>query len=102
MGAGTLDHPVEGVGEHKAKLSRVAVHCIDLRPPVQMRLEVDSAGQDMVKDTIHKLSNTNIPSSALTTYVSDYSVQRIDQDEVKGGRGGRGQADLEEKKRKHV
>lgn len=31
------------------------------------------------------------------TYISDYSVQRVDQDKVKGGRGGGGQADLQNK-----
>lgn len=31
---------------------------------------------------------------ALQTYIGDYSVQRVDQDKVKGGGGGRGQTDL--------
>lgn len=34
---------------------------------------------------------------ALRTYISDYSVQRVDQDKVKGGWGGRGQTDLHNK-----
>lgn len=35
---GALDHPVERVREHEAELSGVAVHGVDLRPPVQVGL----------------------------------------------------------------
>ncbi len=34
---------------------------------------------------------------ALQTYIGDYSVQRVDQDKVKGGGGGGGQTDLQDR-----
>lgn len=45
MRAGTLDHPVERVREHKAKLSRVAVESVDLWPPVQVGLKGEQRGE---------------------------------------------------------
>lgn len=99
MGANTLDDTVEGVREHKAKLSGVAVHCIDLWPPVQVGLKVGNTGQDMTSNAYNYSIITSLEKKkkTLQTYVSDYSVQRVDQDKVKGGGRGGGQTDLWDK-----
>lgn len=59
MGANALDYPVEGVCKHKAKLSRIAVYCINLRPPVQMRLKVDNNEQEITSPVKHEKKAVN-------------------------------------------
>ncbi len=76
VSADALDDPVEGVGEHKAKFSGVAVNCINLRPPVQMRLnETTQDGTlELTRCTQTTLSSLKC-EGALQTYIGDYSVQ---------------------------
>lgn len=91
VGAGALDDPVECVREHEAELSGVAVNSVDLRPPVELRLKADSK-RPMRRRRVNKTRRKR----AQRTHVIDYSVQRVDQDKVKGGGGGGGQTDLQE------
>lgn len=87
MCAGALDDPVQRVGEHEAELSGVAVQCVDLWPPVQVGLKGehrDEKWSELTRTGGRFRAQTTPPQ----THISDYSVQRVDQDKVKGGGGG--------------
>lgn len=84
-----MNDAVQGVGEHEAQLCGVAVHGVDLRPPVQVRLRGDTGTVSVVTVT----TVTPLPSSAVT-HVGDDSVQRVHQDEVERGRRRRGETHL--------
>lgn len=86
VGASALNHPIEGVGKHKAKLARVAVHGINLGPPVQMRLQVKTVKTSKHDIQYFKCSTITAVMTPQMTYIGDYSVQRINEDKVKGRR----------------
>lgn len=100
--AAALHHSPQSLSKHEPQLSRVTVHGIDLRPPVQRGLDHDRRHTEDIWTSwewIRHPISLRWTKDTRSSYISDDSVKRIHQHKMKGRRRGRGQTHLPEKER---